>query len=185
MGYSRSRSRSRGGRGGGSDGDRTRIQKMVDERQQCRRDRDFDKADELRDQLRGMGVNIDDTGLTWRGPGGMEGAVANGGSGGIQRRDGDWDCSECGKMNFASREECFSCRAPKPRSSGGRYDDRDRDRGRRGGRYDESPPRRSSRYDRDDSRGRDRRRGGGGSRRYDDGSDDSRSPPPRSRRDRY
>merc|ERR1719512_364925 len=115
-----------------------------------------------------MGVNIDDTDLIWRGPGGMEGRVANGGGsgggggfgGGIQRRDGDWDCPACGKMVFASKEECFSCGAPKPRGSGGgggRYDDYGRggrspprrsrydDSPPRRGRYDDSPPRRSSR----------------------------------------
>mmetsp|Transcript_75853 Transcript_75853/g.209370 ORF Transcript_75853/g.209370 Transcript_75853/m.209370 type:complete len:89 (-) Transcript_75853:1608-1874(-) len=74
----RSRSRSYGG-GGRSGGERDRIQRLVDERQQYRRDRDFDKADDLREELRSMGVNIDDTDLVWRGPGGMEGTVGNGG----------------------------------------------------------------------------------------------------------
>mmetsp|Transcript_94897 Transcript_94897/g.186156 ORF Transcript_94897/g.186156 Transcript_94897/m.186156 type:complete len:168 (-) Transcript_94897:23-526(-) len=161
----RSRSRSRGG-------DRSRIQRLVDDRQQARKDRDFDRADMIRDELRGMGVNVDDTSLSWRGPGGMEGAVSGGG--GIQRRDGDWDCPQCGKMVFASKDSCFSCGAQKPSSGrGGRCDSRDRgggggrtggsrrgdsrDRGRRG-RYEASPPPRR----RDDSRGRDRRRGGSG-----------------------
>eukprot|EP00446_Apocalathium_sp_SHHI-4_P061721 CAMPEP_0177432838 /NCGR_PEP_ID=MMETSP0368-20130122/76897_1 /TAXON_ID=447022 ORGANISM="Scrippsiella hangoei-like, Strain SHHI-4" /NCGR_SAMPLE_ID=MMETSP0368 /ASSEMBLY_ACC=CAM_ASM_000363 /LENGTH=258 /DNA_ID=CAMNT_0018903513 /DNA_START=59 /DNA_END=835 /DNA_ORIENTATION=+ len=112
MGRSRSRSRSGGG------ADRSRFQKLVDERQQCRRDRDFDRADELRDQLRGMGVNIDDTGLTWRGPDGLEGNVHNGGQPGIARKDGDWDCPGCGKMVFASKSECFSCGEQKPRDGG-------------------------------------------------------------------
>merc|ERR1719221_777738 len=92
-----------------------------------------------------MGVNIDDTDLTWRGPGGMEGRVNNGGGGGgggkggPERRDGDWDCPQCGKLVFASKDECFSCGAPKPRGAGGGgggrggYDDYGR-----GGR---SPPR--------------------------------------------
>jgi len=186
----RSRSRSRGYGGGG--GERDRIQSMVDERQQCRRDRNFDKADELRDQLRGMGVNIDDTDLTWRGPGGFEGQVANGGSfgggggggggsgAGIQRRDGDWDCPQCGKMVFASKDECFSCGAPKPRGGGGRgYDGGGRSPPRKS-RYDDSPPRRSSRYDDSPPRGR----------RYDDrddrggrrGRDYDESPPRRNGR---
>merc|ERR1719189_3148198 len=128
-----------------------------------------------------MGVNIDDTDLSWRGPGGMEGRVAKGSDGGgfgIQRRDGDWDCPSCGKMVFASKEECFSCGTPKPRGGGrddyygrgggrspprrspprrggGCYDDSPPRRG--GGRYDDySPPRRSSRYN--DDRERPRRR---------------------------
>merc|ERR1711916_35893 len=28
---------------------------------------------------------------------------------GPERRDGDWDCEECGVMNFASRTACFKC----------------------------------------------------------------------------
>jgi len=28
--------------------------------------------------------------------------------------DGDWLCDACGKKNFARREVCFSCKAPKP-----------------------------------------------------------------------
>ena len=26
---------------------------------------------------------------------------------------GDWDCSDCGFSNFASRSECYRCHAPK------------------------------------------------------------------------
>jgi len=26
-----------------------------------------------------------------------------------QRREGDWDCADCGALNFASRETCFQC----------------------------------------------------------------------------
>merc|ERR1719469_1747376 len=77
-----------------------------------------------------MDVNVDDTDLTWRGPGGMEGKVSNGSGGGgkgggggggfgIEKRDGDWDCPSCGKLVFASKEECFSCGAPKPGGGGG------------------------------------------------------------------
>eukprot|EP00932_Pfiesteria_piscicida_P017080 SRR837773.3979.p3 GENE.SRR837773.3979~~SRR837773.3979.p3 ORF type:complete len:165 (-),score=16.47 SRR837773.3979:123-569(-) len=146
MGRSRSRSRSRGGGGG----DRQRIQDLVDDRQQARRDRDFGKADDLRNQLRDLGVNVDDTALTWRGPGGLEGNVYNGGQPGMQRKDGDWDCPRCGKMVFASKQECFSCGEMKPRDTGRgrsrRDDSRGRDRDRRRRRRDasdsRSPPRR-------------------------------------------
>eukprot|EP00746_Dinoflagellata_sp_MGD_P072351 gnl/MRDRNA2_/MRDRNA2_29370_c0_seq2.p2 gnl/MRDRNA2_/MRDRNA2_29370_c0~~gnl/MRDRNA2_/MRDRNA2_29370_c0_seq2.p2 ORF type:complete len:196 (+),score=54.19 gnl/MRDRNA2_/MRDRNA2_29370_c0_seq2:102-689(+) len=72
-----SRSRSRGG-----GADEAKIQDMVDERQQCRRDRDFDKADRIRDELRDMGVRVDDTELTWEGRGGMRGRIDNGKGGG-------------------------------------------------------------------------------------------------------
>mmetsp|Transcript_28824 Transcript_28824/g.43635 ORF Transcript_28824/g.43635 Transcript_28824/m.43635 type:complete len:158 (+) Transcript_28824:101-574(+) len=156
MGRNDSRSRSRSP----PRADRDRIQRMVDERQQCRRDRDFSRADELRDQLRNMGVNVDDSGLMWRGPGGMEGDVHNGGQPGIQRKDGDWDCPRCRKMVFASKNECFSCGEPKPSDDrrggggrgrsggrGGRYEE-DRSRRRRrdpSSSYSRSPPRRSSR----------------------------------------
>eukprot|EP01129_Flabellula_baltica_P002611 TRINITY_DN12418_c0_g1_i1.p1 TRINITY_DN12418_c0_g1~~TRINITY_DN12418_c0_g1_i1.p1 ORF type:complete len:349 (+),score=59.05 TRINITY_DN12418_c0_g1_i1:37-1047(+) len=45
-------------------------------------------------------------------------------------RDGDWNCDECGKHNFASRRECFVCRAPKRGGYGGRMDfGRGEDRG--------------------------------------------------------
>ncbi len=30
-----------------------------------------------------------------------------------QPRAGDWECRKCKKMNFAKRNECFSCRTPK------------------------------------------------------------------------
>jgi len=146
---------------------------MIDERQQSRRDRDFDKADSLREQLRGMGVNVDDNALTWRGPGGMQGKVANGGGyagggggpGGIARRDGDWDCPKCGKLVFAAKDTCFSCGEPKGRGGG-----RDRHDDRRGGGG------RDRRRRDDDSRSPSRRR-----RRRDD-SDESRSPSRRRRR---
>merc|ERR1711972_801849 len=162
-----------------------RIQDLVDERQQCRRDRNFDEADKIRDELRDMGVRVNDTDLTWDGPHGMRGKIDNGkgGGGGKGRREGDWDCADCGKLNFASRVECFSCGAPKPRGgSRDYYDDRGGRRGgddRRGGRddydrgggrrYDDD--RRGGRDDYDDRRGGrdDRRRGRSPS--YDDYDD--------------
>eukprot|EP00928_Gymnodinium_smaydae_P061127 TRINITY_DN45285_c0_g1_i1.p2 TRINITY_DN45285_c0_g1~~TRINITY_DN45285_c0_g1_i1.p2 ORF type:complete len:180 (-),score=43.84 TRINITY_DN45285_c0_g1_i1:113-652(-) len=179
MGRSRTPSRSRS-RGGG--GERAKIQALVDERQQCRRDRDFDRADKLREDLRDMGVNVDDSALTWRGPSGLDGQVNNGsfggggggGGGGSMRRDGDWDCPSCGAMVFASKDRCFKCGQVKGsgRGGGGR-DDRGRDRSR-----DRDRDRRSSRYDDD----RDRRGGGGRrSSRYDD-SDSEESSRPRRRR---
>ena len=68
---SRSRSRGRGKSGRGDDTEH--IQQMVDERQAARRDRDFDKADRMREELKELGVRIDDTQLTWNAPGGMRG----------------------------------------------------------------------------------------------------------------
>eukprot|EP00929_Paragymnodinium_shiwhaense_P028835 TRINITY_DN16643_c1_g1_i1.p2 TRINITY_DN16643_c1_g1~~TRINITY_DN16643_c1_g1_i1.p2 ORF type:complete len:159 (+),score=38.24 TRINITY_DN16643_c1_g1_i1:137-613(+) len=152
---SRSRSRGRGGgRGGGVDEDR--IQQMVDDRQKARRSREFDRADDLRDQLRGMGVNVDDIGLTWKGPDGMEGKVSigyGGGAGGQERRDGDWDCPKCGAMIFASKSSCFKCGHVKGSDRGRRNDSRDRGGRGRGRRDDSRDDRRRSRRD-----SRDRRR---------------------------
>eukprot|EP00929_Paragymnodinium_shiwhaense_P095031 TRINITY_DN5599_c0_g1_i2.p1 TRINITY_DN5599_c0_g1~~TRINITY_DN5599_c0_g1_i2.p1 ORF type:complete len:148 (-),score=39.21 TRINITY_DN5599_c0_g1_i2:161-604(-) len=131
-----SRSRSRGGGGGD---DEERLQKLVDERQQCRRDRDFSRADKLRDELRDMDVHIDDNALTWKGPKGMSGRVTNvgfgggGGGGSGERREGDWDCPKCNALVFASKDNCFKCGHSKrdDRRSGGSRDRRRRDDSRR------------------------------------------------------
>ena len=102
-----SRSRSRGRGGGADEGE---IQRLVDDRQAARDSRDFGEADKLRDELQGMGVRINDTDFTWDGPDGMRGSVTGkqgkGGGKGKERRDGDWDCPECGKLVFASKESC-------------------------------------------------------------------------------
>ncbi|KAI8096662.1 P-loop containing nucleoside triphosphate hydrolase protein [Halteromyces radiatus] len=36
------------------------------------------------------------------------------GSGGIEQRDGDWNCESCNQSNFARRYECFKCGASRP-----------------------------------------------------------------------
>merc|ERR1711964_340857 len=108
-----------GGRGGSGGSERDRIQKLVDKRQECRRVREFDRADSIRNDLRDMGVTVDDTNLTWWGHDGHEGTVkilkngSRGGGGGIQRRNGDWDCPQCGALIFASKDDCFRCRYKK------------------------------------------------------------------------
>ena len=64
-----------------------------------------------------------------------------GGGGGGQGRDvrpGDWECESCGGNNFARRDTCFKCEAPKGGSGGGGG-------GGYGARRDRSPPRRRSR----------------------------------------
>ena len=33
-------------------------------------------------------------------------------------RPGDWNCPSCNAHNFASRNECFKCRTPKPGGGG-------------------------------------------------------------------
>mmetsp|Transcript_64158 Transcript_64158/g.101780 ORF Transcript_64158/g.101780 Transcript_64158/m.101780 type:complete len:164 (-) Transcript_64158:193-684(-) len=158
MGRSRSRSRGDGG------ADAQKIQALVDERNDARRERDWDRADKLRDELREMGVSFNDTNGTWTGPGGLSGQTghAKGAGKGSKGRD---------RSDDRGRDD--------RRGGGGRYDSPRRQRyespPRGRGRRDDSrrpPPRR-----RDDSRGRgggygDRR---GGDRGYDDrGRDDSR-----------
>jgi len=124
------RARSRSPRGGNASGvdqqAQVVIQALVDKRQFCRRTRDFEEADRIRDQLKHMQVVVSDGELAWKGPGGTSGSVDNGGlpppgnkgkegekgtsKGGVrERRDGDWDCPGCGKVVWASKEECFSC----------------------------------------------------------------------------
>ncbi|XP_059619224.1 ATP-dependent RNA helicase vasa [Phlebotomus argentipes] len=49
--------------------------------------------------------------------GGREGNF--GGGGARASRPGDWNCSGCGKNNFASRNECFSCHQEKDESGEG------------------------------------------------------------------
>jgi len=44
---------------------------------------------------------------------GCQGALG----GGFQRRPGDWDCV-CGRVVFASKDECFACKAPRPSGAG-------------------------------------------------------------------
>ena len=50
------------------------------------------------------------------GDGGADPAeVAEGGS---KRRVGDWDCPGCGAMVWATKDQCFRCRAAKPKDAG-------------------------------------------------------------------
>uniref|UniRef100_A0A182QDE4 RanBP2-type domain-containing protein n=1 Tax=Anopheles farauti TaxID=69004 RepID=A0A182QDE4_9DIPT len=51
------------------------------------------------------------------GRGGFGGGGGGGGSGG-QDREGDWNCGECNNKNFAWRNECNRCKAPKGDGAG-------------------------------------------------------------------
>jgi hypothetical protein len=46
------------------------------------------------------------------------GRIAGAAAGGSTRREGDWDCSGCFAHNYASRAECFKCKAAKPAGAG-------------------------------------------------------------------
>ncbi len=75
---------------------------------------------------------------------------------GIPMKQGDWTCSKCQNHNFAWRDNCNRCEAPKPSGGGGdRRDNRGGDRRGGGGGY-------RGGGDRRDNRGGDRRGGGGG-----------------------
>eukprot|EP00913_Durusdinium_trenchii_P003429 g3176.t1 len=100
-----------------------RAQEMVDERQAARRDRDFDKADRMREELKEMGVRhlagVNQQSASAKTPTdvprrGRSGVVNNpGGKGPIEKRDGDWICRNCGKLVFATKDACFSCGTPR------------------------------------------------------------------------
>lgn len=123
------------------------IQKLVDERQDARRDGDFKKSDRLRDELRSLGVQVNDNDFSWTGPAGLSGNVQ--GKGATQRRPGDWDCPKCGMFCFASKDRCKKCGTRKTSDGGG---------GRRSPSYNRRDNDRGGRRDRGDHGGRKKRR---------------------------
>lgn len=50
-----------------------RIQKIVDQRQEMRVKKDFSGADRLLQELRDLGVQVNDKDISWTGPGGLQG----------------------------------------------------------------------------------------------------------------
>ncbi len=104
---------------------------------------------------------------------------------GPQMKDGDWTCPKCQNHNFAWRDNCNRCEAPKAAGGGG--DRRGGDRRGSGGRggYQRRDNRGGDRRGGDrrggDRRGGDRRGGDrrGGDRRGNDGSRDNDNRPPR------
>ena len=75
---------------------------------------------------------------------------------GIPMKQGDWSCPKCQNHNFAWRDNCNRCEAPKPSGGGGNRDNRGGDRRGGGGGYRGGGNR--------DNRGGDRREGGNDSR---------------------
>ncbi|CAN0567958.1 unnamed protein product, partial [Ectocarpus sp. 12 AP-2014] len=51
----------------------------------------------------------------------------------VQKREGDWDCPSCQFHNFASRQVCYRCQAPRPHDDADDYGDGDGGGGWRGG----------------------------------------------------
>jgi hypothetical protein len=49
------------------------------------------------------------------------GSYGGGGGGGRDGRPGDWPCASCQASNFASRNACFKCNAPRADGGGGSY----------------------------------------------------------------
>lgn len=96
-------------------GEEDRIQKVVDERQEARRSREFSKADRLLEELRHMGVQMNDNDLTWTGPNGLSGEV----KGVMKRRAGDWNCPSCQSLCYGSKDKCFKCGTRKSGDAGG------------------------------------------------------------------
>mmetsp|Transcript_69171 Transcript_69171/g.119974 ORF Transcript_69171/g.119974 Transcript_69171/m.119974 type:complete len:195 (+) Transcript_69171:3-587(+) len=148
-----------------------RIQKLVDERFEAKRSREFEKADRLYEELRAMGVQVTGSQLSWTGPGGLSGKVQ-------ARRPGDWECTRCDLLVVSKGIKCAKCGARKPGTGGG---DRDNSRGRRSPSYDRGRGQRGGRgYEPEVRNRRDRsppRRRRPASRSYSP----SRSPPMRRR----
>lgn len=122
-----------------------RIQKVVDEREEARRAKNFTKAKDMQSMLSSMGVQVNDNDLTWSAAGGLSGQVKGGLS--AYMRPGDWKCPACGVLVFSSKKVCNKCwkcgthRDGGRRSPSARPRDR-RDRGRRRRRSESSDDRR-------------------------------------------
>ena len=71
-----------GGGGGGGGLSESDIERLLQDREDARRGRDYDSADRIRDELRAGGVNIDDKESTWRTNDGRSGTYGKGGGGG-------------------------------------------------------------------------------------------------------
>ena len=69
------------------------------------------------------GDNYNPTGAAPAGGAGGDVAVGVGGGGGgaVAMREGDWKCPICNALVFASKSECFKCRAPKPAGGGAEH----------------------------------------------------------------
>lgn len=104
--------------------------------------RSYDRYDDRRDDRRGgRDDRYDDRRGAREEYGGGKGDSGGKGGKGV-RKAGDWDCASCDFMNFASRDKCKGCGAPKGAGKGGRSDSRGRGAAK-GGRSPEREPQRS------------------------------------------
>jgi hypothetical protein len=76
------------GQPGTSGVDENKVNSLIAQRLQCKMSRDFDTADRIRDDLRAMGVEVDDKVRTWACAGGGGFTVRGGGGGGGGGGDG-------------------------------------------------------------------------------------------------
>ncbi|EKX42499.1 hypothetical protein GUITHDRAFT_141172 [Guillardia theta CCMP2712] len=82
------------------------IYQLLSRREIARRNREFDLADDLMDQLRRSGVSFcDDNSKVWYASSADDKISA--------RRTGDWDCEKCGALVYGSKDVCFRCGNPR------------------------------------------------------------------------
>uniref|UniRef100_A0A7S3Z9B0 RanBP2-type domain-containing protein n=1 Tax=Lotharella globosa TaxID=91324 RepID=A0A7S3Z9B0_9EUKA len=95
------------------------IYQLLRKRAKHRQWRQFDQADEIRARLESYGVIIDDESRTWSTLDGRTGVTDGkkdrkkfwGDHDSQKKMPGDWECSQCGSLNFAKRDECYKCGA--------------------------------------------------------------------------
>jgi hypothetical protein len=92
--------------------DAQRVEWLLARRNDARRARDFEQADRIRSDLRGMGCFWDDNERTWS-VGGAE-RTGRGHQGEPMGRAEDWKCPHCSNLNYHFRSVCNRCKAPRP-----------------------------------------------------------------------
>ena len=116
--------------------DERQIYSKLGERQDARRAKDFDLADDIMHELTQLGVGfLDDGEMTWFAVAPPEAeprekghdALPWGPDNNLGKRKGDWSCPNCGANVFASKMECYRCSTPRPGGGGGVAGDADDD----------------------------------------------------------
>ena len=108
--------------------DERQIYSKLGERQDARRAKDFDLADDIMHELTQLGVGfLDDGEMTWFAVAPPEAAPREQGpaagtwgpDNNLGKRKGDCSCPNCGANVFASKMECYRCSTPRPGGGGG------------------------------------------------------------------